>query len=97
MSRVSPQIERMADPAESSAQPGSQVSSRCASPAPALRAGRLTQHELAVVAASLRELGRRLDRFRARVDALEAAVQFPPGRTSRSTRDSRSAKRSRSS
>jgi hypothetical protein len=58
---------------------------------------RLTQKELAVVAASLRELAGRLDQFRGRLGELEAAAQPRSGRTSRSTRDSRSPKRSRSS
>ena len=50
-----------------------------------------------MVAASLQELARRLDGFRERLSALEAAAQFPSGSSSRSTRDSRSSKRSRSS
>ena len=66
-------------------------------PAAGVPSARLTQAELAAVTASLRELARRLDRFRDRLAALEAAVQSSPGATSRSSRDSRSSKRSRSS
>jgi hypothetical protein len=64
---------------------------------PAVLSTRLTRTELAVLAASLRDLGRRLDRFRDRLNTLEAAVQSLPRTTSRSSRESRSSKRSRSS
>ena len=70
---------------------------RGSGPAQGALAAPLTRGELAAVAAGIGDLRRRLGGFRARVDALEAAVQLPPGRTSRSTRASRSAKRSRSS
>jgi hypothetical protein len=58
---------------------------------------RLTQRELEVVAASLLELARRLDGIGERLAALEDAVQLSSGSTSRSTRERRSPKRSRSS
>jgi hypothetical protein len=61
------------------------------------RAGLLTPQERAVVIASLQELARRIDGFRDRLSALEAASQLSPGSTRRSSRDSRSPKRSRSS
>ena len=61
------------------------------------RAAGLAQDELAAVAASLRELAARLERFRDRLADLEAAVQPPSGSTSRSSRARRSPKRSRSS
>jgi hypothetical protein len=57
----------------------------------------LASEELAVVAASLRQLARRLERYRDQLSRLEAALQSRSGRTSRSTRDRRSPKRSRSS
>ena len=59
--------------------------------------GLSTQEEVALVAADLRELSRRLDGFRERLGALEAVAQLAPGGSSRSTRASRSPKRSRSS
>jgi hypothetical protein len=57
----------------------------------------LRPDELTIVTASLRELARRLDGLRARLAAVEAAVQLSSGKTSRSSRDSRSPIRSRSS
>jgi hypothetical protein len=62
-----------------------------------LHAGQLSPGELAVVAAGLRALGRRLDLFRDRLSVLEVATQSASGRTSRSTRDNRPSSRSRSS
>jgi hypothetical protein len=64
---------------------------------PDLQPVRLTREELAVVAASLHALARQLDGFRGRLSALEASAQVSSGSTCRSTRDSRSPKRSRSS
>lgn len=58
---------------------------------------RLTESELAAVIAGLQTLVRRLDGFGERLDALEEAIQSRSGSTTRSTRDSRSLKRSRSS
>jgi hypothetical protein len=57
----------------------------------------LRPDELAIVTASLGELARRLNGLRTRLAAVEAAVQPSSGNTSRSSRDSRSPKRSRSS
>jgi hypothetical protein len=57
----------------------------------------LTLEELAAVAASLRELAGRLDQFQIRLTDLGAAAQSLSGSTSRSTRESRSPKLSRSS
>jgi len=67
------------------------------SSAPAFPPARMTRAELAVMTASLRELARRLGRFRDRLGELEAAVQPRSGSSSRSSRESRSSKRSRSS
>ena len=67
------------------------------SPAAGVPSARLTQAELAAVTASLRELAGRLGRFCDRLGALEAAVQSSRVATKRSSRDSRSSKRSRSS
>ena len=67
------------------------------SPASGVLFARLAQAELAAVTANLRELAERLGRFRDRLAALEAAVQSSPGAASRSSRDSRSSNRSRSS
>lgn len=66
-------------------------------PAPRAQPARLARAELVAVTASLQELAQRLDRFRDRLRALEAAVQSSPRATSRSSRVSRSSKRSRSS
>lgn len=57
----------------------------------------LTAEQLAVIAASLAELACRIENFRHRLSVLNAAVQASSGSTSRSTRDSRSSTRSRSS
>jgi hypothetical protein len=57
----------------------------------------LTPGELAVVTGELRRLARRVEVFRARLDKLARAAQSGSGSTSRSTRESRSPKRSRSS
>ncbi len=57
----------------------------------------LAPEELAVVVAGLRQVARRLESFRGRLDELERAVQSRSGSTSRSTRESRSPTRSRSS
>jgi hypothetical protein len=62
-----------------------------------LRTDHLTPEELAVIAASLRELADRLDEFRQRLAVLDTAVQAPSGSTTRSTRVRRSSIRSRSS
>ncbi len=62
-----------------------------------LRADHLTSEELAVIAASLRELADRLDEFRQRLAVLDTAVQASSGSTTRSTRVRRSSIRSRSS
>lgn len=61
-----------------------------------LRTDQLSPEELAIIAASLRELADRLDGFRQRLSALETAVQAS-GSTTRSTRASRSSIRPRSS
>jgi hypothetical protein len=61
------------------------------------RADHLSPEELAVIAASLRELADRLDGFRQRLAALEITVQASSGSTTRSTRASRSSMRPRSS
>jgi hypothetical protein len=66
-------------------------------PAPEVPSAQLARAELATVTAGLQELAQRLDRFRDRLHALEAAVQSSPRATSRSSRESRSSKRSRSS
>jgi hypothetical protein len=50
----------------------------------------LTEQELAVVAASLAEAGRRLDGLRERLARLQLAVEVSSGNTCRSTRPSRS-------
>jgi hypothetical protein len=52
--------------------------------------GQLTEEELAVVAASLAEAGRRLDGLRERLARLQLAVEVSSGKTCRSTRPSRS-------
>jgi hypothetical protein len=62
-----------------------------------LRTDHLSPEELAIIAASLRELADRLDGFRQRLSALETAVQASSGSTTRSTRASRSSIRPRSS
>ena len=49
----------------------------------------LRPDELAIVTASLRQLARRLSGLRARLAAVEDAVQLSSGKTSRSSRDSR--------
>jgi hypothetical protein len=64
---------------------------------PTLRPGHLSREELAVVAAGLQALARRMEGFRQRLDTLDAAVQASSGSTSRSTRARRPSTRSRSS
>jgi hypothetical protein len=81
-------------------QPGRTAGSRYAHDGTAARSvlsAELGPDELAIVTASLRELALRLSELRARLAAVEAAVQLSSGGTSRSSRDSRSPSRSRSS
>jgi hypothetical protein len=81
-------------------QPGRTAGSRYAHDGTAARSvlsAELRPDELAIVTASLRDLALRLSGLRARLAAVEAAVQRSSGTTSRSSRDSRSPNRSRSS
>lgn len=59
--------------------------------------GGLTPQELAVVAASLADIADRLEAIKARLERLRAAAQVSVPSTSRSTFDSRSSMRPRSS
>jgi len=72
-------------------------SAECHGDGASVRQPGLTPEELAVVTAGLRQLAGRLDRIRGRLGELEQAAQSWSGSTRRSTRDSRSPKRSRSS
>jgi hypothetical protein len=81
-------------------QPGRTGGSRYAHGSTAARSVLSTElrlDELAIISASLRDLALRLSGLRARLAAVEAAVQLSSGKTSRSSRDSRSPNRSRSS
>ena len=66
-------------------------------PGPVPQSVVLSEAELVIVTASLAELAARLDGFRKRLGVVEAAVQSSSAATSRSSRDSRSPNRSRSS